>query len=390
VGALLSLFLVPAFATSAAAQIMVGNDGRPEVEVDSSVLDRLGNEPTLPDLFLGRAAQPNEAPAAESPIGQAPETGQAPELHRPQHPIALKKPIPREAKSKEMVAARKKPSPPQVAAAITAPEQKASAQPVETPKTAAAPDVSLPVPAPKEPQPASNTDGKSDVKPDDKAEIKTESKVEPQPEPLVAPKPPTAATAAPAGNPAPSPSAATSSQPSSPLPTAGQMATGAMPPAPPPATSVPTPAAAAPVLPAVTVPTLAPAPQEPQEAHLTPAAPVTTPPSAPAPSGGIEPPLTILFETDSARLPDNIRTSLSPLTDRLSGDSALQIQILAYAEGDEENASKARRLSLSRALAVRSVLIDQGVRSTRIEVRALGNKFPEGPADRVDVLLQKR
>ena len=58
--------------------------------------------------------------------------------------------------------------------------------------------------------------------------------------------------------------------------------------------------------------------------------------------------------------------------------------------GTRENASKARRLSLSRALAIRSFLIDQGVRSTRIEVRAMGNKVPEGPADRVDIVILNR
>ena len=43
-------------------------------------------------------------------------------------------------------------------------------------------------------------------------------------------------------------------------------------------------------------------------------------------------------------------------------------------------------MSLSRALAVRAYLIDQGVRSTRMDVRALGSKVGDGPADRVDVL----
>ncbi len=47
--------------------------------------------------------------------------------------------------------------------------------------------------------------------------------------------------------------------------------------------------------------------------------------------------------------------------------------------------SKARRLSLSRALAVRAFLIDQGVRSTRMDVRALGDKVQDGPSDRVDI-----
>jgi len=99
---------------------------------------------------------------------------------------------------------------------------------------------------------------------------------------------------------------------------------------------------------------------------------------------------TINFDKESARLPDTARETLAHLASRMSEDATLEVQLLAYAAGDEENASKARRLSLSRALAVRSFLIDQGVRSTRIEVRALGNKVPEGAPDRVDIAMQKR
>ncbi len=71
-------------------------------------------------------------------------------------------------------------------------------------------------------------------------------------------------------------------------------------------------------------------------------------------------------------------------------DEALNLQLLAYASGDEANASKARRLSLSRALEVRKYLMEMGVRSTRIEVRALGNKIEGSPAERVDVVLTAR
>ncbi len=99
---------------------------------------------------------------------------------------------------------------------------------------------------------------------------------------------------------------------------------------------------------------------------------------------------TIEFDRESARLPDGARDLLAHLASRMTEDATLEVQLLAYAGGNEENASKARRLSLSRALAVRSFLIDQGVRSTRIEVRALGNKVPEGNPERVDIAVQKR
>jgi len=48
----------------------------------------------------------------------------------------------------------------------------------------------------------------------------------------------------------------------------------------------------------------------------------------------------------------------------------------------------ARRLSLKRALAIRQVLIDAGVSSTRINVHAEGGVDDSGPADRVDVFVR--
>ena len=58
--------------------------------------------------------------------------------------------------------------------------------------------------------------------------------------------------------------------------------------------------------------------------------------------------------------------------------------------GESLSSGKARRLSLSRALSVRSFLIENGVRSTRIDVRALGNKTAEEPSNRVDVTVAER
>lgn len=95
----------------------------------------------------------------------------------------------------------------------------------------------------------------------------------------------------------------------------------------------------------------------------------------------------LLFEGGSAKLPEGARTQLQSLTEQLNDNQAMQVQLVAYAAGTAETSSQARRLSLSRALAVRSFLIDKGVRSTRMDIRALGNKAEDGPADRVDVVL---
>lgn len=98
----------------------------------------------------------------------------------------------------------------------------------------------------------------------------------------------------------------------------------------------------------------------------------------------------ILFQADNSVLPQGAQTKLAAVAKRLSRDKILRLQLKAYAGGGADAASRARRLSLSRALSVRSELIEQGVRSTRIDVRALGNKSENGASDRVDVILVKR
>ena len=146
------------------------------------------------------------------------------------------------------------------------------------------------------------------------------------------------------------------------------------------------------VAPAATPPAPAPPPAQAGVAsqHAVTALTAQPAPAESAPTPTAETIQPIIFPKESARLPDAAREDLAHLASRMTDDAGLEVQLLAYAAGDEENASKARRLSLSRALAVSSFLIDQGVRSTRIVVRALGNKVPDGIPDRVDISVQKR
>lgn len=67
----------------------------------------------------------------------------------------------------------------------------------------------------------------------------------------------------------------------------------------------------------------------------------------------------------------------------------MRIQLLGYAGSQGESASKARRTSLFRALSVRTYLMKQGIRSTRIDVRALGNRSENGLQDRVDAVVKQ-
>ncbi|NQU70090.1 MAG: OmpA family protein [Rhodospirillales bacterium] len=96
------------------------------------------------------------------------------------------------------------------------------------------------------------------------------------------------------------------------------------------------------------------------------------------------------FESGQAKLPAPAIKQLDGVVRKLTKESALRLQLLAYAGGATSSGSQARRLSLSRALAVRSYLIEKGIRSTRIDVRALGNQVKGSPADRVDVIINNR
>lgn len=98
----------------------------------------------------------------------------------------------------------------------------------------------------------------------------------------------------------------------------------------------------------------------------------------------------IAFPAGAADLPADGKSVLDQAVAQLKHDESARLQIVAYASGGDDSGSQARRLSLSRALAVRSYLIDQGVRSTRMDVRALGNRVSGGAADRVDILLVHR
>ncbi len=94
----------------------------------------------------------------------------------------------------------------------------------------------------------------------------------------------------------------------------------------------------------------------------------------------------VLFPDGSIELGDEARHRLSAVAMALQENTTLRIQILAYANSNADGTSRARRLSLSRALAVRAYLIEREVRSTRMNVRALGDQTEDGPADRVDIL----
>jgi outer membrane protein OmpA-like peptidoglycan-associated protein len=99
--------------------------------------------------------------------------------------------------------------------------------------------------------------------------------------------------------------------------------------------------------------------------------------------GGLED-RSFLFDVDSVELSPDVQSELSSLADALRGDRG-DIQVLGFASGQDVSEDQARKLALSRALKVRSFLIDAGIPSARIRVRSLGDRAEGGPANRVDI-----
>lgn len=109
-----------------------------------------------------------------------------------------------------------------------------------------------------------------------------------------------------------------------------------------------------------------------------------TPASEPVPG-----PTRIVFADDSAELPSDAKEKLAPIIARMKKDPDLRVELRGYAPGSGPADRQARRLSLSRTLAVRLYLTEQGIGGTRALVRALGSKTEEKPIDRVDVVVVK-
>jgi outer membrane protein OmpA-like peptidoglycan-associated protein len=95
----------------------------------------------------------------------------------------------------------------------------------------------------------------------------------------------------------------------------------------------------------------------------------------------------LVFEAGKTDLTPEDEAAIQDLARAIPAPTADSVSVLAYAAGKPDDPSTARRLSLSRGLAVRSVLLASGVPSAQIYVRALGSTPSNGPADRVELTV---
>lgn len=150
-------------------------------------------------------------------------------------------------------------------------------------------------------------------------------------------------------------------------------------------------------------PVAMPVPPRPPALPVAPPAIAALPPPIQVPVARPQPPPPVPVSADApgvvAPVSGGVRTTFGPDRSDLNAeteeairafargvkDGAGAIHVMAYAAGAGNDPSAPRRLSLARALAARAVLMNEGIASTRIYVRALGVPGGDGPADRVDV-----
>lgn len=95
----------------------------------------------------------------------------------------------------------------------------------------------------------------------------------------------------------------------------------------------------------------------------------------------------ILFEANDEELSETARNKLVDVAEHMRQNERERVALMSFAAGGTEEDSAARRLSLTRALEVRRFLMEQDIRSTRVDVRAKGNQGNSDPRDRVDIVI---
>jgi len=116
----------------------------------------------------------------------------------------------------------------------------------------------------------------------------------------------------------------------------------------------------------------------------------TSPGAAPAqpvnPVAGFSVLTRVRFRNGQSDLGNEAKASLDTLAARLLANEE-RVRLAAFSGQAGDTSSEARRLSLERALAVRTYLVSKGVPISRVDVLAFGGST-DGTPDRVDVMVR--
>ena len=373
-----ALALLALASRPSAAQVVIGNGGGPEVQVNLGVLDRLPPSGPVPGHKVTHLKRPGTA--AKSAHARAPakhRTASEPKAAPRKQAATLHPPAAEPVKP-----AKTKPAPPPKAVAAAkpsatpaAPEPKAEAAGDAMPRakieTAALPATAPDATTPTDAKMSVAANVSADTTPSLPAAEPPPSKpAAVDPAPAAAPPPEPAAVAKPAAE-APPPAAAPApvAKPRPAAAESGIVAGGLL------GGGVGEPSSAPGVVNVPTRPTPSVPRERQQVAALSPATAASS--VAQGPNG-----LRISFTGSSAALSPAVEAELSGLAQMLAGNND-RIMLSGYASGTA--ASGARRVALSRVLAVRAYLVEKGVQQPRIDVRAVGAPTDGGSPERVDI-----
>lgn len=99
--------------------------------------------------------------------------------------------------------------------------------------------------------------------------------------------------------------------------------------------------------------------------------------------------LTLEFDRTAENLNAATQEKLKNIVAHMFADTETKLQVRAYATGEDGSKSAARSKALTRATEVRSFLMDNGIKPTRVIVRALGQETDRKPLDRIDLTFTK-
>lgn len=100
------------------------------------------------------------------------------------------------------------------------------------------------------------------------------------------------------------------------------------------------------------------------------------------------PSLRLAFQPGESVLAADARGRLEAFAHAVPADeSGRRVMVVGFGNDAEGDTSRARRQALARAIEVRRILLAAGIRSTRIDVRAMGRPTDGSDPDRVDVSL---
>lgn len=119
--------------------------------------------------------------------------------------------------------------------------------------------------------------------------------------------------------------------------------------------------------------------------RLTPAPPMVSPGAS---ESQIEE-VAFIVDPGSSQIPASAQTKLRDVAAALAQNQAARLEIRVFSPSKSHSQSNARRLSLSRFLAIRDFLTNQGVSEARIDGRPLVSEPNELNADRIELYIER-